>query len=206
MGSQAHADPFAGELRAAAVADRPTFTLGLTVPLAWQPLAGAPADALLEELERSNGQVVAMLLKCADLGAPPIEDEVLAEALEPLRTKLDLIADMLARLSYRDLALPEARAIELGLAHLRWSQAAPPPADSWLLCRLYFHDLFREPVTLAGRVARLSGEGAGRSRIELDVADMPPSLGESFARLIFLEHRRQQAQKAGRHPAARRSP
>lgn len=188
----------ASNRRFSAAADRPTFLLALTVPFDSQGLDGPPSEDKLDQLERANSGVLATLLRSADLGAPPVEDEALSEALEPLRVKLDMVVEMLARLSYRDLVLPEARSIEIGLSQLRWVQAQPLPAGSWLLSRIYFHDIFREPVALAGRVASSTSDRGGQVRIEVDLAQMSDALAESFGRLVFLEHRRQLAHRTGR--------
>jgi hypothetical protein len=191
--------------RSTALADRPTFSLALTLPVEWQPLAEPPGHNLLGGLEHANAGVLATLLKSADLGAPPTEDEALADALAPLRAKLDMIVDMLARISYRDQALPERRDIELGLNHIMWSQAEPVPADSWMLSKLYFHEIFREPVVLAGRLKScLPRPGGDRWDIDVELADMSEEVSESFARLVFLEHRRQLGRPGDRHGVARR--
>lgn len=185
--------------RAAVAADRPTFSLALTLPVEWEALAGPPTDALLDRLERSNGGIVRTLLRNADLGAPPIEDEAIADAIAPLRVKLDMAVEMLARLSYRDLIVPDPRPIELGLSQLRWTQPRALAVDTWLLAKIYFHEVFREPVVLAGRIANcVAGQADDAVRIEMDLAEMSEELGESFARLVFLEHRRH----AGRQAAA----
>jgi hypothetical protein len=186
-----------------AAADRPTFSLALTVPFESRELDGPPSEDKLDQLEHANSSVLAMLLKGADLGAAPVEDEALAEALEPIRVKLDMVVEMVARLSYRDLVLPEARAVEVGLSHLRWIQAESLPVGGWLVSRIYFHDVFREPVTLAGRVAAATADRDGQFRIEVDLAQMSDALAESLGRLVFLEHRRQLANRAGRAPLTR---
>jgi hypothetical protein len=193
--------------RPAIAADRPTFSLALTVPIEWEPLSGPPTADMLARLERSNGGVLTTLLKCADLGTPLIEDDALADALQPLRVKIDMIVDMLARISYRGLALPDPRPIELGLTRIRWSQPTPLPVDTWSLSKIYFHDIFREPIALAGRIASCEREiPDGISRIEVDLAEMSEGLSESFARLVFLEHRRQLKHHAAHHPTQRKSP
>jgi hypothetical protein len=189
---------------AASTADRPTFSLALTLPIEWEPISEPPSAEFLGRLERSNRGVLATLLKCADLGTPAIEDEVLADALEPLRVKIDMIVEMLARMSYRGQALPESWPIELGLLHLRWSQPTPLAENTWLLSRIYFHDIFREPIALAGRVGSCSRDAPDDfSKIDMDLAEMSEGLSESFARLVFLEHRRQLAQKAHHAPHRR---
>jgi hypothetical protein len=207
MGSGEPARSAAGNRphRSASAADRPTFSLALTLPVEWETVADAPGAELLERLERANGTVLGTLLKGVDLGTPPIADDALAEALEPLRVKLDMIAEMVARLLYRDQPLPAPRAIELGLSHILWSQAEPLHPDSWLLSKIYFSDLVRDPVTLAGRVKScVPGPSQRGWNIEVDLAAMGEDVSESFARLVFLEHRRQLAQHAARHAATRR--
>lgn len=201
-GSEARA---AASRRFAGAADRPTFSLALVLPFEVRELEGPPSEETLDRLERTNGGVLATLLKGADLGAAPVEDEALAEALEPLRVKLDLIVEMLARLSYGGLVVPEARPIEIGLAHLRWTQARPLAIGSWLLTRLYFHEIYREPIALAGRVAACADRG-GQVDIEIDLAQVSDALAESLARLVFLEHRRQLAQRSRRSPLAEARP
>jgi hypothetical protein len=191
--------------RAVGEADRPTFSLALTVPIAWEILAGPPDDGLLDRLERSNGLVLGTLLKGVDLGAKPIDDEALAEALEPVRIKLDMIVEMVARLFYRDQILPARHRIELGLGHILWTQHEPLRPDTWLLNKVYFNDLFREPVTLAGRVTScVAAPGHDGWNVAVDLAAMEEEVSESFARLVFLEHRRQLAQHAAGHAAERR--
>jgi hypothetical protein len=207
MGSEAPTRTAAGNRpqRPAIEADRPTFSLALTVPIAWEILAAPPGDELLDRLERSNGAVLSTLLKGVDLGAPPIDDETLAEALEPLRIKLDMVVEMVARLFYRDQMLPPPRRIELGLGHILWSQSGQIQPDAWLLNKVYFSDLFRESVNLIGRVKScVAAPGNGGWNIQVDLVAMAEHVSESFARLMFLEHRRQLAHHAAGHATERR--
>ncbi|HEY5208157.1 MAG TPA: PilZ domain-containing protein [Stellaceae bacterium] len=183
------------------VADRPTFSLAMAVPVEWEMLTPPPDAALLDRLARDNAIVIGMLLKSADLGTAPIDDPVLNDALEPLRVKLDMIVAMLARLAYRDGTLPATRPIELSLGRLSWTQGAPLALDTWLISRVYLSDLLRDAIALAGRVTSCSpAPGVGQWTVEVALAEMADELGESFARLVFLEHRRQLAQHAA--PAA----
>jgi hypothetical protein len=206
MGSEQPTRSAAGRAHRSAVeTDRPTFSLTLTAPIAWEALAKAPNDDVLDRLERSNGAVLSTLLKGVDLGAAAIDDETLIEALEPLRVKLDMLVEMVARLFYRDHIMPPPRQIELGLSHILWSQREQLQPDRWLLNKIYFNDLFREPVTLAGRVKScVAAPHHAGWNISVDLAAMAEDVSESFARLVFLEHRRQLAQHAARHAAERR--
>ena len=45
----------------------------------------------------------------------------------PLRAKLDVVVEMLGRLSYRDTPLPPCREIEFGLSRMVWFGPLPRP-------------------------------------------------------------------------------
>ena len=80
--------------------DRETFSSRLVIPASYERLARSPSHEIREAIERSNTGVLGFLLQGVDLEAMHRPaDEHLAEALAPLRTKLDMIIDMLGRLS-----------------------------------------------------------------------------------------------------------
>lgn len=180
--------------------DRPTFSSRLVIPLSWEPVAGPPSAAALDALEQQNRGVLEVLLQRIDLDAAPrAADERLAEALVPIRLKLDLIIEMLSRLSYRDVVLPEPREIEVGLDQIAWSSPQPLVVGDWLVLRLYFNGAYREPVALLGRVVDcMPGGRNGGWHIEAALSKMSEAISESFARLVFFEHRRRLAQRPAR--------
>jgi len=78
------------------------FSSRLVLPVSLERLACPPSREVRDAVERSNANVLAFLLLEVDLEAMPRSaDERLVEALAPLRTKLDMIIDMLGRLSPR---------------------------------------------------------------------------------------------------------
>jgi hypothetical protein len=179
--------------------DRPTFTSRLVLPLAWEPLDGAPGRMARAALERANGSVLDVLLQRIDLDAASrAADERLAEALIPLRAKLDLVIDMISRLSYRDVALPELCEVELGLDRIAWSSPEPMDAGAWLRLKLYFHEAYREPIALFGEVIGCTNGHEDGWWVQAEIPEMTDDIGESFARLIFLAHRRRLAQRPAR--------
>lgn len=178
--------------------DRPTFSSRLVVPASWEVMAQVPSAETLAALEQSNGAILDTLVRGIDLAAARRVDERLAEALMPLALKLDLVLEMLGRLSYRDFALPAPHAIDISLSKISWSQPKAVPVGEWMLVRLYFHQAFREPVSLCAQVARCDAGAANEGyRVQADLAEMSEGVGEAFARLVFLEHRHQLAL----HPA-----
>jgi hypothetical protein len=181
-----------------AVIDRPLFSSRLVLPLAWDRLDHAPTAEARERAAWSNAGVVRFLLHGIDVDAAmrPV-DERLAEALAPLRIKLDMLAEMVGRLSYRDLDLPPAREIELSLDRIAWPAPAALPPGTWLCIKLYFHPIFLEPVLVHARVAHCVEDARdGGFRVQADLSEMPDAAGEAFARLAFLAQRRQLGERA----------
>jgi hypothetical protein len=186
------------------VSDRPGFVLSrLSLPISWEPLDGPPTSEARERETRSNVSVLDFLLHGVDLGAAQRPgDERLAEALAPLRVKLDIIIDMLGRIAYRDLAVPPVHDIELSLERMAWQSPAPLQVDDWLRVELYFDLKFLEPVVMFARVtSAVPDDESGGSSVQAEFADMPPETEDAFARLTFLAQRRQLAQRPA--PAAR---
>src|SRR5215471_3099518 len=115
------------------------FSTRLMVPLRTQTLGGRPSLKNNKAVERSNSAVVGFLLQGVDLEAlPRPTDERLNEALAPLRMKLDMVIDMLARLSYRDTDLPPLCQLELSPNQLVWYSAQALQPGDWVRFELYF--------------------------------------------------------------------
>jgi len=185
--------------------DREMFSSRLVLPVSCQYLDHPPSRQVREAVERSNANVLGFLLQGVDLEAMPRPaDERLAEALAPLRIKLDMIIDMLGRLSYRDIELPPLCDVELGLARMAWQIGRRLQGGDWLRIELYFSPTFREPIVVFGKVTSCVEQSQDEDcRIEVDLLEIPEGTGESLARLALLTQRHQRA----RHPvrtAARR--
>src|ERR1700733_2196176 len=82
--------------------DRPTFSSRLLIPMTWQRLHDMPSRGTLDGIERSDAAILDTLLMGVDIDAARVEDDGLADALKPLRLKIDMIFDMLGAISYRD--------------------------------------------------------------------------------------------------------
>jgi hypothetical protein len=98
------------------MSDRPVYLSRLALPVSWEVLDGAPSPEDCGKTAWSNAGVLSFLLHGIEVDAAQRPaDERLAEALAPLRIKLDTIIEMLGRLTYRDVALPPVHDIELGM-------------------------------------------------------------------------------------------
>lgn len=188
------------------MSDRGRFLSRIVVPMAWDRLPDAPTAEGHAALHAANAGVLAFLLRDIESEATPrTADERLIEALAPLHAKLDMVIELLGRVRYGDDALPSAREIEFALDRIGWTSPEQLSPGNWLRLRLYFHPTFREAVMLHGRIAGCAADSDGGYRVEADLASMPEAQDVALARLAFLAHRRQQAQRPSIHtpPAPR---
>jgi hypothetical protein len=184
--------------------DREIFSSRLVIPASCERLAQSPSREIREAIERSNTGVLAFLLQGVDLEAMHRPaDEHLAEALAPLRTKLDMLIDMLGRLSYRDVELPPLCEIELSSTLISWISALPQSPGDWLRIKLYFDPIFREAIMMLGEVSSCAASGEGSDwRIRAELCEVSEGVGENIARLALLTQRRQRTQRSV-NPAVR---
>lgn len=172
----------------------------LALPVSSNRLLHAPSHETGEAVARANASILAFLLHEVDVDAMPRPaDETLAAALAPLRSKLDLLTDLVARLCYRDIELPPVSQLELGPTHVAWQSSEEWRCGDWLRLDVYFHQVFREPVSLFAAVtdcaAQCSEPGC---RIEAELCEMLDSTRERLARLAFLTRRQQHTRQRPR--------
>jgi hypothetical protein len=122
-----------------------------------------------------------------------LPDERLAAAVAPLRLKLDMLIEMIARVCYRGVALPRSCEVELGRRCVVWtSQHQWKPGD-WARLSLYFDSWFREPIALFARVSECAEQSREHGwRITAELVEPLASTGERLARLALLTRRQQQ--------------
>ena len=173
------------------------FVAVLALPLSSDRLSQPPSREACDAAEQSNASFLGFLLQEVDLEAMPRPaDERLATALAPLQVKLDMLIDMTARLSYRDVELPPICEIELGPTHMAWSSKQHWHCGEWARMSLYFHPTFREPICLFGRVTECVEQSHdNRWRVAASLSKTLGNSAESLARLALLTRRRQQSQK-----------
>jgi hypothetical protein len=171
------------------------FLCRLTLPVASDRLSHPPSREMRDAIERSNASVLGFLLQEVELEAMPRSpDERLATALAPLRIKLDILTDMVARISYRDLALPPVSSVELGPTHIIWCASQHWRRGDWLRLGLYFHPIFHEPITLLAAVTNCVDQDRDEGcRVEGELVEMFDSTRERLARVALLTQRQQQS-------------
>lgn len=174
----------------------------LELPLAWESLLRPPTRDMLDAAEQANEGVLAFLLQNIALEARPRPiEEPIADAIAPIRVKLDLIIDMLARLSYREVELPPRRQLEFAPSRIAWLDPQPVRSGEWLRLRLYFHAVFRDPITLFAKATSCTQEERGGDYgVLADLVGVSERVEEDLVRLAFLAHRRQRAPRSADSP------
>jgi hypothetical protein len=168
----------------------------LALPVSWEALDQAPSPEDCGKATWSNAGILGFLLHGIEIeAAQRPADERLAEALAPLRIKLDIVIEMLGRLTYRDVSLPAVRDIELGMDRVAWHSPRPLNTGDWLRLKLYFDPNFREPIVLYARVASAMPEDDGGCFVQAELAETSLETEEAVTRLAFLAQRRQLAQR-----------
>lgn len=166
------------------------------MPVSWEALDHAPSPEDCGKAAWTNAGILGFLLHGIEIeAAQRPADERLAEALAPLRIKLDIVIEMLGRLTYRDVPLPAVRDIELGMDRIAWHSPHRLSPGDWLRLKLYFDPNFLEPITLYARVASAIPEDDGGCHVQAELAETSLETEEAVARLAFLAHRRQLGQR-----------
>jgi hypothetical protein len=179
------------------MSDRPIYLSRLALPVSWEPLPRAPSPEDRGKATWTNAGILGFLLHGIEVeAAQRPADERLAEALAPLRIKLDTVIEMLGRLTYRDVVLPPVYDIELGMDRIAWRSPVPLRAGNWLRIKLYFDPNFLEPIVLYGQVASaIPDDATDGCAVQAELAETSLETEEAVARLAFLAQRRQLAQR-----------
>jgi hypothetical protein len=188
------------------MSDRPLYLSRVALPVSWEVLDRPPSPDDFGKVGWSNSGVLGFLLHNVDLDAAQRPaDERLAEALAPLRIKLDVVVEMLGRLSYRGAELPPVAMIELGTDRMSWHAPEPLKTGAWLRIKLYFDPKFLEPIVLFARVASAIKDDTGAGcLVQAELAETTQETEEAVARLAFLAQRRQLAQRSSQVTRAAR--
>jgi hypothetical protein len=186
-------DPDRRAVPAPALPEEDGFVGRLMLPVFSERLAAPPSREMRDAVERSNACVLGLLLQEVDLEALPRPgDERLAAALAPLRIKLDMLVDMITRLSYRDVSLPPVSPIGLEPSYIVWHSQQAWAQGDWLRLDLYFNATLREPVSLFAEVSccveQVSDDGWS---VEGRLTGMLAGTRERLARLALLAQRQQ---------------
>ena len=164
------------------------------LPLGIERLAKLPEGAALAGINHENQQVLvadASLDEQRPLGPDKKNDDEheLAEDLQRLEFKVNVLIQLVARLLKRGGDLPPVRSVRLRSRGLEWlleGEAVPPGCA---LVSLHVSRHFPQPLLLPGRVVGQHADGEGEwLRFAFD--GLSPSVTELLERLVFRHHRR----------------
>jgi hypothetical protein len=162
------------------------------------PLGWAVRDSLPDgpELAGLNAENVEVLVADASLDEQRAvvekkhdEDPALAEDLQRVEFKLNVLIQLVARLLKRSDGTPAARSFRMRGAGIEWRADGAEPRDGAGLVTLFVSRHFPQPLMLPGHFAGTHEDAHGRwARFEF--AGLAPPVEELLARLIFRHHRR----------------
>lgn len=163
-------------------------------PLGYEPRAALPEGPALAAL---NAEIVEVLVADASLDEQrPVhvdskhdEEHALAEDLQRLEFKVNVLIQLVARLMKREDAMPPVRHWRLHGQGVEWLVADDAPASGVGLVSLYVSRNFPQPLVLPGRVVGMREDAHGRW-VQFRFAGLVPAAAELLEKLIFRHHRR----------------
>jgi hypothetical protein len=162
------------------------------------PLAWAVRDALPDgpELSGINAENVEVLVADASLDEQrPLgekkhdEDHALAEDVQRLESKVNVLIQLVARLLTRDAGVPSPRSLRLHAGGIEWLADGTEPTQGLGAVTVYVSRHFPQPLVLTGAFQGVREDAHGRWA-RLGFAGLAPPVVELLARLIFRHHRR----------------
>jgi hypothetical protein len=169
--------------------------LGYTdsVPLGFERLERLPEGAVLSAITLENQQV---LVADASLDEQrPHQDKKsdeepeLAEDLQRLETKINVLTQLMARLLNRGASLPPARSIRFHSQGLEWRLDDEEVQPGVGLVHLHVSRYFPQALVLPGRIAGVHGDDEGRW-VRFEFEGLSPAIVDLLERMIFRHHRR----------------
>ncbi|MCZ8129741.1 MAG: PilZ domain-containing protein [Steroidobacteraceae bacterium] len=126
------------------------------------------------------------------------DDHQLAEELQRLEFKINVLIQLVSRLLRRDATLPAVRPIRLYADGIEWLERGTVPAEgSHAVLNLHVSHQIPQPLLLPGRVVGFRDDAQGRW-VQFAFAGLTPAVHELLSRLIFRHHRRAIAGARGR--------
>lgn len=172
------------------------------VALGFERLEQLPEGALLAGINQENQQVL-LADAALDDQLPHAEKKVdeeheLAEDIQRLENKVNMLIQLVARLVSRQSALPPVRSIRLHADGLEWLLGGDEVWPGVGIVSLHVSRHFPEPLRLPGRILGSVTDVEGQW-LRFEFAGLTPVVTDLLERLVFRHHRRQIAGTRATH-------
>ena len=163
------------------------------LPLGFEPLDKLPDGAALAGMNQETQQVL-VADASLDEQRPHTdkksdEEHELAEDLQRVEFKVNVLIQLVARLLNREGELPPVRSFRLYSAGVEWLAAGEAAPSGAGLVSLHVSRNFPQPLLLPGRVLGQHADGEG-SWVRFVFEGLTPSVTDALERLVFRHHRR----------------
>jgi hypothetical protein len=169
--------------------------LGYTdsLPLGFERLDKLPEGAALAGIILENQQVL-VADASLDEQRPHAEkksdeEPELAEDLQRLEFKVNVLIQLVARLLNRGASLPKTRSIRFHAQGIQWRVDDEEVQPGVGLVQLHVSRYFPQPLVLPGRILGVNADAEGRW-ISFKFEGLSPSVVDLLERMIFRHHRR----------------
>jgi Atypical PilZ domain, cyclic di-GMP receptor len=163
------------------------------VPLGFERLDKLPDGAALAGLNRENQQVLVADASLDDQRAlvekKPDEEHELAEDVQRLEFKVNVLIQLVAQLVSNNSATPPVTSVRLYGNGLDWLLRGEAVPDGVGIVALHVSRHFPQPLRLPGRIVGSYDDGEGRW-VRFAFERLTPVVVELLERLVFRHHRR----------------
>ncbi len=164
-----------------------------TVPLAWAARSALPDGPELAGLNAENVEVLVADASLDDQ-RPSQEkkhddDQALAEDLQRVEFKLNVLIQMVARLMKREGATPAPRSVRVHANGIEWLADGREPSRGPGVVTLHISRHFPQPLQIPGTFEGTHDDAHGRWA-HFAFASLSPPVEDLLAKLIFRHHRR----------------
>lgn len=163
------------------------------LPLGFERLARLPEGAALAGINYENQQVLVADASLDDqrthADKKNDEEHELAEDLQRVEFKVNVLIQLVAQLLNREAALPPVRSFRLHAYGIDWLVAGEEALPGVGLVSLHASRHFPQPLKLPGRIVGMHSDAEGRW-VRFAFEGLTPSVVEMLERLVFRHHRR----------------
>lgn len=170
------------------------------LPFQWCALEDIPDIAEQLQINESNEAVLQAINVLEEFHHPDLADEygVVAQELNRIDAKVNLMLDLLSQLLTQQKLLPGHCPVRFGAEGLAWrtSEVGEIQSGQHLAVDVYMQPRYPSPLKLTGDVVSIE---AGEDGVWITIAyhGLTPSLHNAFDKLIFRHHRRSVAMAKG---------